>query len=59
MTKLPPTIIMAYEARELNHGWFFLAGVLTTVIVIGIACAIDPLISAHAWCLVTQSERCF
>lgn len=37
----------------------FALGVLTAIGIVAIATAIDPMISAHAWCAVTQSGSCF
>jgi len=36
----------------------FVLGMLTAILAIAIAVGLDPLISAHLWCAITQSERC-
>jgi len=37
----------------------FVLGMLFALAIIGWMVYVDPLISAHVWCAVSQSERCF
>lgn len=37
----------------------FYIGVLTAFCIVAIAITIDPLISAHVYCAMSQSARCF
>lgn len=37
----------------------FAAGMLTVILAIAIAVGIDPMVSVHVWCAVTQNPRCF
>lgn len=37
----------------------FALGALTCTVIDAIAVWMDPMISAHVWCLISQSPRCF